>query len=208
MKKNIKIDLYADISCPWCYIGSCFLNKAIKNKNSYKFKVYWRTFYLNPSIPFSGLDRNKYLENKFGYEKNIILNQITKIARIEKIPINLNKIYKTPNTFYAQQFIQNLSKENLNKGYNFANELMKDYFANGKDIGNIDYLFSIVTKYTDNDPQKLFEDIKASFKDIKLIAKHQINGVPVFIFNDQWTISGAQSSKVIENTIDLAGNDN
>ena len=64
MKKNIKIDLYADISCPWCYIGSFFLNKAIKNKNSYKFKVYWRTFYLNPSIPFSGLDRNKYLENK------------------------------------------------------------------------------------------------------------------------------------------------
>ena len=50
--------------------------------------------------------------------------------------------------------------------------------------------------------------LEDNFIDLDLVSQNQISGVPVFIFNDQWTISGAQSSKVIENTIDLAGNDN
>jgi len=205
--KRIKIDLYADISCPWCYIGCSSLNKAIKNKKSFKFDIYWRIFYLNPNIPISGVDRNVYLNKKFGYEKNIIINQIIKVAKLEKIPIKLNNIHITPNTFFAQQLVKSLSKEDLAKGYDLANELMYDYFVNGKNLGNTNYLFSIFKKYTNINPQKVISEIKDNFIDLDLVSQNQISGVPVFIFNDQWTISGAQSSKVLENTIDLAGKD-
>ena len=207
MKKNVNIKVIADVICPWCFIGCSHLNKSILKRNKIKFKIDWQSYYLNPSMPYLGMDRNKYLKNKFGNQANIVESQIINIANHSKIKINLEKISNTPNTRKIHQTINLIKKENNNKSYQLAFKFMSDYFVNGIDLRNDEYISKSYLDYTSYKNK----DFK---KETNYLDSHQpflnfdfMSGVPVFIFNDRWTIHGAQSSKVLETAIDIAAND-
>ena len=73
MKKNVSIKVIADVICPWCFIGCSFLNKSMLKRENIKFEIDWQSYYLNPSMPYLGMDRKRYLKNKFGNQANICL---------------------------------------------------------------------------------------------------------------------------------------
>ena len=207
MKKNVNIKVIADVICPWCFIGCSHLNKSILKRNKIKFKIDWQSYYLNPSMPYLGMDRNKYLKNKFGNQANIVESQIINIANHSKIKINLEKISNTPNTRKIHQTINLIKKENNNKSYQLAFKFMSDYFVNGIDLRNDEYISKSYLDYTSYKNK----DFK---KETNYLDSHQpflnfdfMSGVPVFIFNDRWTIHGAQSPKILETAIDIATND-
>ena len=207
MKKNVNIKVIADVICPWCFIGCSHLNKSILKRNKIKFKIDWQSYYLNPSMPYLGMDRNKYLKNKFGNQANIVESQIINIANHSKIKINLEKISNTPNTRKIHQTINLIKKENNNKSYQLAFKFMSDYFVNGIDLRNDEYISKSYLDYTSYKNK----DFK---KETNYLDSHQpflnfdfMSGVPVFIFNDRWTIHGAQSPKILETAIDIAAND-
>ncbi len=56
----IKIDIFSDTICPWCYIGKKRLNKAISKFPNEEFKITWRPFQLNPNMQADGMDRKEY----------------------------------------------------------------------------------------------------------------------------------------------------
>ena len=85
MKKNVNIKVIADVICPWCFIGCSHLNRSMLKRNKIKFKIDWQSYYLNPSMPYLGMDRKKYLENKFGNQANIVESQIISTANNSKI---------------------------------------------------------------------------------------------------------------------------
>ena len=62
----ITIDIYSDTVCPWCYIGYKKLQSAINSVSHLKFDLVWRPFQLNPDMPNEGMERQQYLEVKFG----------------------------------------------------------------------------------------------------------------------------------------------
>ena len=62
----ITIDIYSDTICPWCYIGHNKLLSAINSASQFKFDLVWRPFQLNHNIPNKGMQRQLYLESKFG----------------------------------------------------------------------------------------------------------------------------------------------
>ena len=62
----ISIDIYTDTICPWCYIGQKKLQSAISNFSNNNFDILWRPFQLNPDMPIEGINRNEYLQKKFG----------------------------------------------------------------------------------------------------------------------------------------------
>ena len=95
-KRNIKV--VADLVCPWCFIGCNHLNKAIKSRKDLSFEIDWQSFYLNPTIPTIGLERRKYLKNKFGNQVKMVETQIINVANSYGIEINLNKIKYTPDS--------------------------------------------------------------------------------------------------------------
>ena len=207
MKKKVNIKVVADVICPWCFIGCSYLNKAMLKRDNIQFKIDWQSFYLNPSMPYLGIDRKKYLKNKFGNQANIVESQIISTANNSGIEINLEKISNTPNTRKIHQIINLLKKEKNNKSYQLAFKFMSDYFVNGIDLRNEEY---VSKAYLDNNSTK---DKELKNK-INYLEGHQpflnfdfISGVPVFIFNDRWTIHGAQSSKILETAIDIAAND-
>ena len=63
----IKLDIYSDPICPWCYIGKSYLDRALEKTVDHPFNIQWHPFQLNPDMPIEGMDRKTYLENNAIY---------------------------------------------------------------------------------------------------------------------------------------------
>ena len=200
----MKINVFADTICGWCFIGHTNLNEALKKFPNLKFDIHHTPFQLNPDMPNEGISRDKYLEIKFGgknYAASMFENMKLK-AKESGLDFNFEKIKKTPNTVLSHLLI------NLSKQFNLQNEIIekiyKSYFIDGLDIGDVKILINIAKE--NNIPENVFtnfindkntENINSKI----LIAKEKgINGVPFFEIGKNF-ISGSQSSIQLENVI-------
>ena len=200
----MKINVFADTICGWCFIGHTNLNEALKKFPNLKFDINHTPFQLNPDMPTEGISRDKYLEIKFGgkdYAASMYENMKLK-AKESGLNFNFEKIKKTPNTVLSHLLI------NLSKQFNLQNEIIekiyKSYFIDGLDIGDVNILTNIAKE--NNIPENVFtnfindrntENINSKI----LIAKEKgINGVPFFEIGKDF-ISGSQSSIQLENVI-------
>ena len=200
----MKINVFADTICGWCFIGHTNLNEALKKFPNLKFDIHHTPFQLNPDMPTEGISRDKYLEIKFGgkdYAASMYENMKLK-AKESGLNFNFEKIKKTPNTVLSHLLI------NLSKQFNLQNEIIekiyKSYFIDGLDIGDVKILINIAKE--NNIPENVFtnfindrntENINSKI----LIAKEKgINGVPFFEIGKDF-ISGSQSSIQLENVI-------
>ncbi len=200
----MKINVFADTICGWCFIGHTNLNSALKKFINIKFDINHIPFQLNPDMPAEGISRDKYLKIKFGgknYAAPMYENMKLK-AKEAGINFNLELIKKTPNTLLSHLLIV------LSEQYNLQNEIKEkiyqSYFIDGLDIGNIDILNDIAKQK--NIPENKFKDF-INDKNIEnvnskiLMAKDKgINGVPFFEIGKDF-ISGAQSSIQLESVI-------
>jgi predicted DsbA family dithiol-disulfide isomerase len=62
----IRLDIFSDPVCPWCYIGKAHLDRALEARADHPFQIEWHPFQLNPDMAAGGMDRATYLEAKFG----------------------------------------------------------------------------------------------------------------------------------------------
>ena len=62
----LRLDIFSDPVCPWCYIGKTLLDRALESRAEHPFAVEWHPFQLNPDMPAGGMDRQAYLAAKFG----------------------------------------------------------------------------------------------------------------------------------------------
>ena len=99
----MKIKVFADTICGWCYIGHSRLNKALAEFKDIKFEIEHMPFQLNPDMPKNGIERSRYLEIKFGSKENAqpMYDRMVEEANKEGLNFNLDIIKKTPNTFSA-----------------------------------------------------------------------------------------------------------
>ena len=200
----MKINVFADTICGWCFIGHVNLNNALKKFPNIKFDIHHVPFQLNPEMPTDGISRDKYLEIKFGgkdYAASMYENMKLK-AKESGLNFNLEKIKKTPNTVLSHLLI------NLSKQFNLQNEIIekiyKSYFIDGLDIGDVKILINIAKEnnITENVFTNFINDTNTENINSKiLIAKEKgINGVPFFEIGRDF-ISGSQSSIQLENVI-------
>jgi predicted DsbA family dithiol-disulfide isomerase len=202
--KLMKINVFADTICGWCFIGHKNLNKALKNFPNIKFDIRHIPFQLNPDMPAEGILRDKYLEIKFGgkdYAAPMYENMKLK-ANESGINLNLDKIKKTPNTVLSHLLI--ILSEKFNLQNEVKEKIYQSYFIDGFDIGDIDVLVDIAKE--NNIAENIFKEF-INEKNIQnvtskiLIAKEKnISGVPFFEIEKDF-ISGAQSSIQLENAI-------
>ena len=185
----MKINVFADTICGWCFIGHANLNSALKKFPNIKFDIHHVPFQLNPDMPTEGISREKYLEIKFGgkdFAAPMYENMQLK-AKESGINFNLEKIKKTPNTVLSHLLI--ILSEQFNLGNEIKEKIYQSYFVDGLDIGNLDILINIAKH------NKISESV---FKDF--INEKNINGVPFFEIGKDY-ISGAQSSSQLESVI-------
>ena len=107
----IKLDILSDPICPWCYIGKNNLDKVLAKEPINPFTIEWHPFQLNPDMPAAGMDRQDYLEKKFGGKQNAyrVYSRISSTAVKAGLNLELQLIKKTPNTINAHRLIHRIS---------------------------------------------------------------------------------------------------
>lgn len=207
-ERVLMIDVYSDVICPWCYVGKRRLERALRQvDNPLKTHVAWRPFQLNPAMPKDGMDRTAYLEAKFGsldtfkeMEKRLI-----EAGAIEQIPFAFEKILRTPNTFLAHRLIWYAGLHGRQDAV--VDRLFKGYFEQAADIGSITALVQLGEQAGMNrEAVNLFLQSDEGTAEVRAeeSAGHKfgIRGVPYFIVNGTYAISGAQPVETFVSAVD------
>jgi predicted DsbA family dithiol-disulfide isomerase len=192
------IDIYSDVVCPWCYVGKRRLERALTEFGG-DARITWRPFQLNPTIPKDGIDRTAYLEAKFGSLEAFrqLEEHVLAAGASERIPFAFEKIARTPNTFAAHRLIWLGEREGCQDAV--VDSLFRGYFEEGADIGSIAMLVQLAERAGLNrEVVERFLQSDEGTAEVKAeeSAGHKlgIRGVPYFVVNGTYAISGAQPS--------------
>ncbi|MGB6758361.1 MAG: DsbA family oxidoreductase [Xanthobacteraceae bacterium] len=204
---SVHIDVVSDVVCPWCYIGKRRLEEAIALTPDVNVSINWRAYFLNPWIPREGIDRQTYLETKFGSVERyaVIAERIASAAALEGLVYNSGKISRQPNTLDCHRLI--LWSRSATDPGQVKQRLMELYFAEGADLSDAKVLIqAVVDCGMDCD---LVRRLLASDAEVDRIqgdansAKEAgIDGVPCFIFGGSVIVTGAQSPEYLASAIE------
>ncbi len=201
-KPKVTIDVVSDVVCPWCYIGKRRLEKAIDQlKDTLEVEVHYHAFELNPNTPQSGFDHKKYLIEKFGSEERYqqLTDNVSSVAAQEGLHFNYALQTKSPNTLDAHRIIWYAGKEG--KQLPVVEALFKAYFEQGIDMTKQENLVAIAAA-NGLDAEKVKELLTTDLgtqevRERELVnSKIGITGVPFYIINNKYAVSGAQSTEV------------
>ena len=206
----IRIDIYSDVVCPWCLIGRRRLSRALAERPELDTDIRWRAFQLNPDMPAGGIDRREYLTLKFGTpDAGRAYEHIRRSGLDEGIEFRFDAIGRTPNTVLAHRLIRRAG--GTGDQTPLVDALFDAYFVKGEDIGSIEILPEVAGRIGwDRDETRAFLDTSEADREVReedLRARTMgIQGVPCFIVNDRYAISGAQEPEYFLPLFDLAGN--
>lgn len=193
------IEIYSDVVCPWCYVGKRRLERALATFGG-EVRTTWRPFQLNPTMPLEGADRKTYLEAKFGsleaFER--LEGQVIEAGASERIPFAFEQIQRTPNTFAAHRLIWHAERQGKQDAV--VEALFHAYFVEGRDIGNVATLAQVAAQAgLERAETEAFLNSDDGVADVKAeeAAGHSlgIRGVPYFVMNGAYAISGAHPSE-------------
>jgi predicted DsbA family dithiol-disulfide isomerase len=206
MPARMHIDVVSDVVCPWCYIGKHRLERALALTPETPVEVEYRPYFLNPWIPREGIDRQTYLETKFGSAERYvaIAERVAAAAAMEGLVYAPDKMSRQPNTLDCHRLI--LWSRSATDPARMKQRLMELYFADGADLSDPKVLIqAAVDCGMDGD---LVRRLLASDADVDRIegeansAKEAgIDGVPCFIFGGSVIVTGAQSPEYLANAI-------
>lgn len=200
-KPKIKVDIVSDVVCPWCYIGKRRVEKAMDTlKDKYDFEVEYHPFELNPDMPESGVNQKEYLSAKFGSAEryDTITASTTATAAQEGLNFDFNKQKISPNTRNAHRIIQYAKLEG--KQPEVKEAYMKAYFEDGVDLSKKENLVSVAVNVGLS--KEAVETLLSSNTGLDAIEQQEkelqklgISGVPFYIINNKYGVSGAQASE-------------
>ena len=103
----IRLDIFSDPICPWCYIGKANLDRALEAHAGHPFEIEWHPFQLNPDMAAEGADRRAYLEARFGGKQNAVrvYARVSEAAAAAGVTINFETMNRVPNTLDAHRLI-------------------------------------------------------------------------------------------------------
>ena len=202
-KKIVNVEIYADIICPWCYIGKKRLDAAFAARRHVTPRYIWRGFLLNPGMPAEGMDRQAYLHNKFGSAAAAVYGRIAAAGLDSGIAFNFDKITRTPDSRGVHHVL--LSAQNNVEILSEA--FYQAYFIEGRDIGDPDIIAAIIDEAgvdIDLDTVHSRAIHHQLEQDLFMARQLQLDGVPYFIFAEQYAVAGAHLSEHFLPVIDAA----
>lgn len=202
----IRLDIFSDPVCPWCYIGKANLDRALEAHPDHPFQIEWHPFQLNPDMPREGVDKRTYLAGKFGEAQltqvHLRLKEMSRAAGAEIDPAVPKRM---PNTLDAHRLIHWAGLEGRQTAV--VSALFRAYWREGRDIGNPGVLADIAAaagmdravtaRLLASDADA--DDIRARDEDAR---RKGVNAVPTFLIAQHYVVSGAQPPEVWGRVID------
>lgn len=207
---TVTVDVVSDVCCPWCYLGKRRLDRAIEQMPDVDVVVSWRPYQLDPTIPPEGLDRTAYMKAKFGDTGQIdaIHDRLSAFGAAEGIDYDFGAIKVASNSLNAHRLIRWAAEEGLQS--EMKERLLAAFWTEGDDIGNTDVLVEAATA-VGLDGAKVRarlatdEDRDAVTAEIAHFQRMGVRGVPTFILERKYAISGAQEvTTLVEALRDVA----
>jgi len=204
----MKIDVYSDTICPWCFIGKRRLERALAERPQPDLALTWRPFQLNPEMPAAGMDRRRYLELKFGGAAGAreVYDQVRQAGRSEDIDFAFEAIERTPNTLNSHRLIRLAGP--AGRQDEVVQALFDSYFLEARDLGDREVLVAAAEAagldsaaaraYLESD-----EDAQAVLAEDARARQIGIQGVPTYILNDKYVLSGAHPPEVLFHMFEL-----
>lgn len=198
----MKIEIWSDVVCPFCYIGKRHLEQALEQLPELEAEITWRSFELDPNAPVkSELDIYDTLAKKYGHDREWAKNMndnMVQMASEAGLNYNMDEVQPT-NSFNAHQLIH-LAKEQ-GKQDEMKEALLSAYFIEGKHIGDKTVLINIASQVglDRSKAEGVLEDQAYSnevVNDVEKAHKIGVQGVPFFYINEKYGLSGAQPVEV------------
>lgn len=203
----VKVDIWSDVQCPWCYIGKRKFEAAVAQFDG-DVEVEYHSFELAPDTPvdFDGTPMD-YLAQRKGVspeQANQMISRVTGIASSVGLDYHYDAIHQT-NTIKAHELLHYAKSKG--RQLDMKERLLKAYFVDGEHVGRVEDLADlaaeigldraeVVQVLTD---ETYLPDVKA---DVAQAEAYGINGVPFFVFNEKYGVSGAQDSAIFANVLE------
>jgi len=202
------IEIFSDVICPWCFIGRRRLARALEARPGLDAAIRWRAFQLNPEMPAEGMARREYLALKFGAQGGgPAYDRIRETGRSEGIEFRFEAIERTPSTLAAHRLI----RESGEGQTALVDALFDAYFLNGEDIGDLAQLVDIACRAGWD--RQAAEALLVSDTALQEVRQEDararamgIQGVPCFVVDRRYAISGAQEPEYFAPLFDLVQN--
>lgn len=207
----MKIEIWSDVMCPFCYIGKRNLETALEqfpDKNN--IEVIWKSYQLNPSIPDVPTDSYQdYLLKHKGMSAGQVkgmLDQVTESAEQVGLEYNFDKAVMV-NSLSAHKLIQYAKTKGL--GDQAEERLFLAFFTEGRNIADLDTLTQLATEIglDKAEVKTAFTDEKyASLvtQDIQEAQQVGVQGVPFFVIDRKYAVSGAQPTQAFLQSLEKA----
>lgn len=207
----MKIEIWSDVACPWCYIGKRRFETALNNfPHKDQVEVQWRSYQLDPSLPehYDGTELG-YLSERKGMAPDQVSQMFAHVsaqAAGEGLTYDFDTVV-VANSFKAHQLLHLAAAHG--KGDDAKEALLSAHFEGGEDIGNHGFLVRTgVGLGLDADEivqaletEKYADEVRADFAEARALG---ITGVPFFVIDRKYGISGAQPAELFSQALNEA----
>ena len=209
----MRIDIYSDTVCPWCYLGKRRFDLAVAARPQFEPRVTWRPFELNPDMPAEGVARDADLASRLGNPERVAAAhaELKRQGEASGIDFRFDLIQRMPNTRRSHLLIAHAARSG--RQASVMDRIMRGYFEEGADIGDIEELVRLAVDAGLAERESRSALVLRSGQDGVIAAERHaavlgITGVPTFVFDGQYTVSGAQEvgtlARIFDQVADFA----
>ncbi|MDF1503579.1 DsbA family oxidoreductase [Roseisolibacter sp. H3M3-2] len=211
MTRTLAIDVWADVACPWCWIGERRLRGALARLAARRPEVAvearWRPYQLQPQLPREGADWATFVQTKFGGEARAagMFDHVARAGEGEGLRFRFDRVAVAPNTADAHRLILRAGERALDA----ADALFQAYFAEGRNVSDRGQLADLAVHwglpreealaFLDSDEGEL--EVQGAMREARRLG---IQGVPFVVLDGRLAISGAQPAELFDRALEAA----
>ena len=194
----MQIEIWSDVVCPWCYIGKRRLERALGEfEHADEVEVTWRSFQLNPDAPATAVPTLDYLAQRFGPQAQAMTARVAEMGQGEGLTLDFASSL-TVNTLEAHRLLHLAAA--LGIGDAAKERLLRAHFSEAADLSDHETLTRLLVEAGAPGPR--VREVLAGSQyadavrdDIALAMRLGANGVPFFVIDRKYGISGAQAAE-------------
>jgi predicted DsbA family dithiol-disulfide isomerase len=207
----MKIEIWSDVVCPWCYIGKRRLERALAEfEHAGQVEITWRSFQLNPDAPRGeAVPTGEYLARRFGPQAAEMTARVAEIARGEGLDFDTGRALSV-NTLDAHRLLHLAA--DLGMADAAKERLLRAHFMEGADLSDPDTLVALMEEAGADpgrargvlDGDEYSGDVRSDISQAQALGA---TGVPFFVIDRKYGISGAQPAETFLQALRAAWTD-
>ncbi len=205
----MRIDIYSDLVCPWCFIGKRRLDRVLQGPLGQDIELKWKPYQLYPGLPVEGVERAPYLRQRYGEgaDPGHVPERIASEAAIEGLTLNFAGMQRLPNTQLGHRLLS--FAESSGVQHALADQLFQYYFLDGRDVGARGELIAAAQAVGLDtqaataalDDPDIANQVSAELAEA---ADAGVGGVPCFMLAGTFALPGVQTPEVMTQFIQRA----